>query len=102
GRRARTGGGVAPMVADPATAMRLGPVIWKSFCDTGRFEFLVQGRREGFVRLHGFPATRALCQRVRGSWESLLGTDELPARMTQTACVVDGSPYCEFHVVWGE
>jgi hypothetical protein len=100
GRQARLRGGFQPMVEDPETAMRLGPVLWRSFVDTGRFEFIVKGKKEGVIRIHGFPSTPALCQRMCGSWEELLGSAKHPATIEKTACIQDGSPFCEMHVKW--
>lgn len=100
GRVERQMGGFAPMVADPATAMRLAPVIWSSLFDAGRMEFVVKGEREGVARITGFKTSPELCETNRGAIEGLLGTERMAASVTQTACAAEDSPYCELRVVW--
>lgn len=100
GRFERDKGGFRPMVADPATAMRLAGVMWSALYDSGRLEIVVQGPREALARIHGFRTNRDLCQTNCAAMEGLLSTDHHAAHAEETACVLDGGPYCEMRLVW--
>lgn len=88
------------MVADPSTAIRLARVIWRSFYDVGWLEVVTKGPKEALVRIHDFPASRSHCERMRAAWAAMVSTPESRARVEETACTADGSPYCEMRVVW--
>ena len=51
GQLERASQGFEVMVADPSTAMRMGPVVWRSFFDAGRLEVEILGPREGMARV---------------------------------------------------
>jgi len=97
--RARSNVGL--MVVDPGTALRMGPLVWRSFHDSGRLEVEVLGPHEGIARVFDYPASRAMCERRCGAWEGLLSSEELPASVEETACMLDGHGCCETHVIWG-
>jgi hypothetical protein len=96
----RERGGFKPMVAEPATTMRMMSLVWRAIYDEGRAEVAIAGPKEGFFRIHDFLKSRTVCQTHAGAMEGLFGTDKAPVRVEETACVHDGSPYCEFHVLW--
>lgn len=100
GRLERLASNFGVMVADPATAMRMGPTVWRSFHDCGRLEVEMLGPREGLARLFDFPASRAMCGRRCGAWETLTSTAELRAEATEVRCQLDGHALCETRVVW--
>lgn len=91
GRETRRAG-FEPMLAYPE---KLSMAIWLALFDAGRIEIVSQTPSEIVARLHDFPTSRAACQRMWGAWEGMFG-----ARVAKTACVLDGSPYCEFHLSW--
>lgn len=100
GRVERDKGGFRPMVAEPSTAMRMMSLVWRAIYDEGRAEATICGPREGLFRVYDFRKSRTVCQTHAGAVEGLLGTDEVFVRVEETACVHDGSPCCEFRIVW--
>lgn len=100
GALSRAAAGFRPMVATPETAIRMGPVTWRAFYDEGRLEVVESSERRGVVRVHGFPASRPLCERRSGAWETLLSTDALSAVVEETRCAAAGAPCCETEIVW--
>lgn len=102
GRLERASSNFGLMVVDPATSLRMAPLIWRSFHDCGRMEIETLGPREAVARVYDYPASRAMCQRSCGAWEALSSTEELVARAEETACVLDGNPCCATSVVWVE
>lgn len=93
-------GGFKPMVVDPATAMRLAPLLWSALYDTGRVESIATGPKEALIRIRDFRTSRALCQSNCGSMEGLASSEGMRLQVEETACVLDGSPYCEMRVRW--
>jgi CheY-like chemotaxis protein len=93
GRGVREAGFEALLVAPE----KLATVIWRALFDSGRVEVVSHGEVETLARIYDFPTTRSACQRMLGAWEGLLG-----ARVEKTACVLDGSPWCEMRVLWRE
>lgn len=100
GRVEREQGGFHPMVASPETAIRLGPVLWRSLYDSGRMELLADGDDRARVRIHDFAATPALCTANGAALSGLLGSDERPVTSEETACVLKGDAFCEYRVTW--
>lgn len=100
GRLEREASNFGVMVVDPLTAIRMGPLVWRSFHDSGRLEVETLGPLEGLARLHGFPASRAMCDRRCGAWETLTSTEQLQAEATETRCQLGGHAFCETRVVW--
>jgi hypothetical protein len=100
GRLERLASNFGVMVADPMTAIRMGPTVWRSFHDTGRLEVEVLGPREAVATLFDFPASRAMCGRRCGAWETLVSTPELQDEVSEPRCRLDGHPACETRVVW--
>lgn len=88
------------MVAEPSTSMRMGPVIWKAFFDIGELQVLIHSGREAVAVIRGFPASRALCERLRGAWEGLLATEQLEVVTDERACAARGDDRCEIGVGW--
>ncbi len=100
GRLEREASNFGVMVVDPLTAMRMGPMVWRSFHDSGRLEVETVGPLEGLARVHDFPASRAMCDRRCGAWETLISTEQLQAEATETLCQLGGHPFCQTRVVW--
>lgn len=100
GQLERASQGFKVMVADPSTAMRMGPVVWRSFFDAGRLEVEILGPRETRTRVFDFPASWVLCERRAGAWEGLLSTPELRVEVAETRCRLSGSDFCENQVLW--
>jgi hypothetical protein len=100
GQLERGSQGFKVMVADPSTAMRMGPVLWRSFFDAGRLEVEILGPREARTRVFDFPASRVLCERRAGAWEGLLSTPELRVEVAEPLCRLSGSDFCENRVLW--
>lgn len=101
GRYERLHGGFLSMVADPETAMRMAPKVWRSLYDKGRMEFVATGEREGIIRVHGFRTTRELCEANCGAIEGLCSNESVVARVEKTACILAGSAHCEMRIAWG-
>ena len=100
GQLGRTEGGFGPMVATPETANRLASTLWRAFFDTGRLVIESVARKSAVLRVHDFPTSRTLCQRIEGSMAGLLSSEAREVHVEQSACVVDGSPYCEMRARW--
>lgn len=100
GSHEREHGGFKPMVADPRTAMRLAALLWRALYDPGRCEVQTLGPHHGVVRISEFPVSRSLCQSSCGLIEGLTSNESVAASVEEVACVLDGSPYCEFRVQW--
>lgn len=86
--------GFEALLVDPN---RLAQFIWHGLFDVGRVEVVSQNASETIARIHDFPTSRSACQRMAGAWEGLVNS-----RVEETACVLDGNPYCEMRVVWNE
>jgi hypothetical protein len=67
--------------------------------DTGDLEVVQTPSAETRMRIRGFPAHAALCQRILGSLEGIYAAAERPAQVDKPACVLAGQPYCEFRIV---
>jgi hypothetical protein len=93
GRAARNAGFEA-FLADP---QRLSAFLWRGLFDTGRVEVVSHDPAESVGRIHDFPTSRSACARMVGAWEGLFD-----ARVVHTACVMDGSPYCEMRLFWAQ
>ncbi len=90
----------ASMVRDAETAARMLPTMGRVVADQGRAEVVQAGPGELRARISGFPTTPALCERRVGAYEALFGSAEAPVEASETACVLQGSPWCEIRVVW--
>jgi hypothetical protein len=100
GRQERADSNFKIMVADPLTAMRLAPMVWRSFHDAGRLEVERVNDRESLARLYDFPPSVPMCERRCGAWQALLSGDELIAEVSETRCLRLGDACCETHTVW--
>jgi hypothetical protein len=100
GRLEREAAGFEPLVADPSTAVRMAPTTWRSFYDQGHVEVKTDGPLDARVRIFGFPASEALCERRVGAWASMASSATLIASAEELVCARDGSPFCEVRVNW--
>lgn len=100
GERDRNSGGFVRMAPDPATALRMGPVIWRAFYDCGRLVTEQRGPYLGVAVVHDFLAHPAHCQRICGAWEVLLSGPAARAQVSEPSCSALGQAHCEFHVAW--
>lgn len=100
GERDRNSGGFSRMAPDPATAMRMAPMIWRAFYDAGRLVPEHRTPNLGIGVVHEFPAYPAHCQRICGAWGVLLSFPAAPAQVSEPSCAALGQAHCEFHVVW--
>lgn len=99
-RRDRAGRGVGVMVADIDTAVRLAAVLWRTYFQGGALDLLETDGHGVTLHVRDFPARRALCQRMVGGLEALLGTAASDLSVTERACTTLGAPYCEIRVSW--
>lgn len=93
GRGVRSTGFEAFLV-DPS---KLSAFIWHGLFDTGHVKVVSHNPSETIARIHDFPTSRSACERMVGAWEGLFD-----ARVTHSACVLDGSACCEMRVSWME
>jgi len=100
GRLEREAAGFEPLVADPSTAVRMAPTTWRSFHDQGHVEVKTDGPLDARVRIFGFPASEALCERRVGAWAAMASSPTLIASAEELVCARDGSPFCEVRVTW--
>ena len=84
------------MLSDPQTATRMATILWRTYFDCGRLEVVGRSPGEALLRIHDFPTHRALCARILGSLEGQQG--DFGARAQETACTLDGDPYCEIRL----
>jgi hypothetical protein len=101
GCRDRATRAISVMVADLDTAMRMAPVIWRSFLDVGRLEVVAYAATGATLRLSDVPARPSVCQRVMGSIAGLLAVAAPGIRVAETACTSRGDPHCELRLAWG-
>jgi hypothetical protein len=102
GRRARDSQGFKVMVAEPESAVRMAPITWKAFYDTGRADARMTGPREALIRLVDFPSRASLCERSCGTLEGLVSTETLQATVEHTRCIARSDPCCEYRIMWTE
>jgi hypothetical protein len=100
GERDRKSTAFSIMLADFDTAARMAPLLWRSFFDAGRLEVIEKHASGATLRVYDGPASAALCERVTGSLAGQTGDPTV--RVEQVACRVDGRPYCEFQMRWGD
>jgi hypothetical protein len=84
------------MVSDLETATKMARVLWRQFYEEGELEVVEQTPAGARLRILGFPAYRAICQRIAGSLEGLLGGAALHVTVDKSACVLSGDPCCEY------
>jgi hypothetical protein len=96
----REHGGFAPMVAVRKTAIRLAPTLWRMLYDAGAMEIVQRGQEEAVIRILGMRTSKPLCETNCGAVEGAVGSASDPLRVEETACVLDGSPWCEMRLVW--
>ncbi len=83
---------------DPSFVVRMGPVIWRQYYDSGEVEAKVTGPESGIARVVGFAEPhRAVCLSVQG-WmeEAFLIWRTAQALVIETRCKARGEEYCEF------
>lgn len=88
------------LVSDVAMALRTTRILWQAFFDTGELDVAEVGPNWATLRVRNFPARNCLCQSVVGSLEGLLSVAAVPVRVEERACLIEGSPYCEFRLNW--
>lgn len=81
-------------VHDPQ-ALRLGPLLWRTFVDSGRLEVIDARPEAAILRIHDLPAAAPFCQRVFGSIEGILRLGGRQLRVEKRACTSRGDPCCE-------
>lgn len=99
-RRDRAGRGVGVMVADVDTAVRLAAVLWRTYFQGGALDLLETDGHGVTLHIRDLPPRRALCQRMVGGLEALLGTAAPDLSVVERACTTQGAPYCEIRVSW--
>lgn len=99
-RRDRERRGVATMLGDVDTAVRLARVLWRTYFQGGALDVLETDGHGVTLRIRDFPARRALCRRMVGSIEVLLGPAADGVRAVERACSAMGAPCCEIRVSW--
>ena len=89
------------MVSDLETATKMARVLWRQFFDEGRLEVVEQTAQGARLRILDFEAHPALCERIVGSLEGLLGGATPEVRVVQSACALHGAAYCEYELSFG-
>ena len=90
---------IAMIASDPESASEYAGTLWRLLFDTGDVEVVQTGGAETRMRIRGFPAHAALCQRILGSLEGIYAAAQRPAQVDKPACVLEGQPYCEFRII---
>ncbi len=90
---------IAMIASDPASASEYAGTLWRLLFDSGDVEVVQPAGAGTRIRIRGFPAHAALCQRILGSLEGIYAAAQRPARVDKPACVLAGQPYCEFRIV---
>ncbi len=93
---------LGPAMATPEARTRLAPTTWRMFYSVGRVEIVGQPGIDSRGRIHDFPTTPELCERLCGVWEAMANTAERRVRAEETRCVLRGDPYCEIRLVPAE
>jgi hypothetical protein len=52
------------------------------------------------LRVHGFPAHEALCQRMPAALEAELNGPDLRVSVEPGACALRGDPHCDYRASW--
>ncbi len=86
-------------LTDPELSADYGGALWHLLVDVGEMEVSRTGVDETAVRIRGFPAHPAFCQRILGAVEGILSVAQRPARVEKRACVLGGDPCCEISFV---
>jgi hypothetical protein len=89
------------MVRDLGTATQMAGIVWKQFFEDGELEVVERSASGARLRIRGLPAHRALCERIVGSLEGLLGGAAPTLVVSKAACVLDGDPSCEYTLHFG-
>lgn len=92
------GGFLSKLVSTPALRMRMAPMVFRLFYDTGRLEVVGSDPETAVGRIHDFPATPELCERFLGVWEGLIAAAGRPVVAEEARCVRRGDAYCEIRV----
>jgi hypothetical protein len=100
GRSDREARAMGVMVRDLDTATKMAGVLWRSFFSEGRLEVAERTPGGAVLRILDFPAHRALCERIAGSLEGLLGGAAAKLSVAKDSCLLDGDPCCEYRLEW--
>jgi hypothetical protein len=86
-------------LSDPELAADYGSALWHLLVDVGEMDVRPGAGDETLVRIRGFPAHPAFCQRILGAVEGILSVAQRPARVEKRACVLAGDACCEIAFV---
>lgn len=103
--RAALAGGVQQSFVkehDPAFVLKMSPVLWQQYYDTGRIEIESQGEESAITRIHDFERPHpVICSGLLGWIEEAIeiwgGTQ---VRVSEEKCRCKGDPYCEILASW--
>lgn len=103
--RAALAGGVQQSFGkqnDPGFVLKMSPVLWQQYYDTGRIENETQGEESAISRIHDFEMPHpVICNGLLGWIEEAIevwgGTQ---VRVTETKCRCKGDPHCEIVSSW--
>ena len=89
---------------DPAFVLKMAPLLWGQYYDSGRVEVESTGRNSAVLRIFEFEEPhRAVCLGIVGWIEAAIEVwGALLSYVEETACRVRGGPCCEIRVRWVE
>jgi predicted hydrocarbon binding protein len=87
---------------DPEFAIKMGPVIWPQYYDSGRVEVESISPTTAITRIVDFAEpNRAICVSVQGWTEEATRIwGGVQVKLRETRCVAQGDPLCEFILKW--
>ncbi len=89
---------------DPAFVLRMAPLLWGQYYDSGRSEVESTGKNSAVTRIFEFEEPhRAICLGVVGWMEAAIQIwGGLLSHVEETRCRVRGDECCEFMIRWVE
>lgn len=87
---------------DPAFVLRMGPLLWQQYYDTGRVEVEALGPESAVSRIFEFGAPhRAICMGMLGWIEEAVGIwGGRDVRVNEVKCRTRGDDFCEYTCHW--
>jgi predicted hydrocarbon binding protein len=103
--RAALAGGVQENFArqnDPAFVLKMAPVLFQQYYDTGRIESEPTGEESAVTRIHDFEMPHpAICKGLIGWLEEAIGIwGGTEVKVQEVKCRCRGDAHCEFVTSW--
>jgi len=89
-------GGLAHIVSDRETLVKMLRTLWRAYFDSGSFEVVEKDGNSFTGRVVDFEGHAALCERISGVADAHFRT----AHVEHVACVFRGDARCDWKVRW--